>query len=58
MSAFTDPSSVPIHSPTTGTSFWTTGTTRTSTGGGGGACPGAQADASRTAVRAGVSAAE
>src|SRR5258706_9001327 len=36
MSAFTEPSRVPIHSPTTGTSCSTTGTTRTSGGGGGG----------------------
>src|SRR5881392_1333503 len=36
MSAFTEPSSVPIHSRTTGTSAWTTGATRTSGGGGGG----------------------
>src|SRR5437867_4818812 len=52
MSAFTDPSSVPIHSPTTGTSFWTTGTTRTTSGGGGGACWRAQAVATRRAPRA------
>src|SRR5258706_14330333 len=52
MSAFTDPSIVPIHSPTTGTSICTTGTTRTSTGRGGGASLRAQAAASRRAVRA------
>src|SRR6266568_4385745 len=47
MSAFTDPSSVPIHSPTTGTSICTTGTTRTSTGWAGGASWRAQAPARR-----------
>src|SRR5262245_23141844 len=51
MSAFTEPSRVPIHSPITGTSIWTTGTTVTSTGGGGGACLRAHADGSRTAGR-------
>src|SRR5438093_8626939 len=51
MSAFTDPSSVPIHSPTTGTSFWTTGTTRTTSGGGDAACLPAQAAAARRAPR-------
>src|SRR5258705_1515 len=36
MSAFTDPSSVPIHSPRIGTSFCTTGTTSTAIGAGAG----------------------
>src|SRR6266404_461041 len=47
MSAFTDPSSVPIHSTTTGT-------TRTSTGGGGGAGLRPQAVASRSAAATSV----
>src|SRR5262249_12449735 len=36
MAALTEPSSVAIHSLTTGTSFWTTGGVSTSGGGGGG----------------------
>src|SRR4249920_4023999 len=52
MSAFTDPSRVPIHSPTTGTSIWTTGTTSTSTGCAGGGSFRAQAAASRSAASA------
>src|ERR1700754_4145974 len=54
MSAFTDPSMVPIHSPISGTSIWTTGTTSTSTGRGGGASLRPQAVASRTAASAGA----
>src|SRR5712675_483777 len=54
MSAFTDPSSVPIHSPMIGTSCWTTGTTRTSTGGGGGAGLRAHAVPSRSAAATSV----
>src|SRR5258708_17666362 len=52
MSALTEPSRVPIHSPTMGTSFWTTGTTSTATGGGGDACLRAQAAARRVAKSA------
>ena len=48
------PSRVPIHSPTTGTSCWMTGMTRTSTGAGGGASLPRQPAASNEAARASV----
>src|SRR5882672_7326637 len=50
MSAFTDPSNVPTHSLTMGTSFWTTGATTTSSAGGGGGSLGLQPPHGRTAV--------